>query len=312
MHKDDIEAAILLFRSGIRPFSYRRPNWFFVAGDGVGYPLKYIYAMALGIGSLSTNTWAAKRQLVALGYEIFRSADGDSSIIFSSEIDVSGDASVAEPRISAEQLRKVNAEHIWAAVQALLYGGEHVGFGRSVDYDLLVEEGGRLPPKQVFGLAATIALGFTVKPSHFHGGLNTVCFELLEAAGYTIVAKGEHPTFQDAPIDSEERSWLEGSRKLVSHLRRERKPGLALAKKAAFIKEHGKLHCEQCLMDPIKIHGEYGDACIEVHHDDVQISEMNDDHPTTLDEVRCLCANCHRVIHRALKAALLNSPVAVG
>ncbi|AHG41088.1 restriction endonuclease [Pseudomonas syringae CC1557] len=304
MQRDDIEAAVLLFRSGVRPFSYRRPNWFFIAGDGIGYPLKYIYAMALGIGSLNTNTSAAKRQLVELGYDIFRSADRSFSRVFSSEIDLSDDSGLAELRIPAEQLRKVTADHIWAAVQALLHGVEAIGFGPSVDYDLLVEDGVRLAPKQVFGLAATLALGFTVGPGHFHGGLNTVCFELLEAAGYTVIAKGEQPKFQDAPIDIEEKVWLEGSKKLVSHLRRERKPGLAQAKKASFIKKHGKLRCEQCLLDPVKTYGEYGDACIEVHHDTVLISEMNDDHATTLDQVRCLCANCHRVVHRALREQL--------
>lgn len=210
-------------------------------------------------------------------------------------------------RLPAEQLRKVTADYIWNAVQFLLAGGQTEMFGSSTDYDLLAGQGVRLAPKQVFGLAATNALGFSVKPIQFTAGVGTVCFELLEAAGYRIVPKGEQVELVETPINPEDREWAEGQVKLVYHLRRERSTGVSQAKKAAFINEHGRLYCEECLVDPVEAYGDFGEACIEVHHDAVQVADMGDDHKTTLDQLRCLCANCHRIEHRRLRAELVQS-----
>jgi hypothetical protein len=205
-------------------------------------------------------------------------------------------------RLPAEQLRSVTSDYIWEAVQSLLQGANTEEFGPSIDYDLLVDEGKRLAPKQVFGLAATAALGFTLKPRHFTAGKGTVCFELLEAAGYKIVPKGEQIETLEIPIDTEDREWAEGQVKLVYHLKRERSPGLSKAKKASFIKKHGRLFCEECGTDPVEAYGDFGVACIEVHHEAIQVADMGEQHKTTLDQLRCLCANCHRVLHRKLKA----------
>ncbi|WP_150704059.1 hypothetical protein [Pseudomonas fluorescens] len=210
-------------------------------------------------------------------------------------------------RLPAEQLRKVTPEYIWEAVQSLLQGATSEEFGPSIDYDLLVDEGGRLAPKQVFGIAATAALGFSLKPRHFTAGKGTVCFELLEAAGYKIVPKGEQVEVLEIPTDTEEREWAEGQVKLVYHLKRERSPGLSKAKKASFIKKHGHLFCEECGTDPVEVYGDFGEACIEVHHEAIQVADMGEQHKTTLNQLRCLCANCHRVLHRKLKAQVIHS-----
>lgn len=206
-----------------------------------------------------------------------------------------------EGRLPANQLRKVTSEHIWQAVQVLLEGGTAENFGPSTDYDLLVDEGVRLAPKQVFGLAATAALGFTVRPVHFTAGVGTVCFDLLEEAGYRVVSKGVEVKPVDLLPDSEDQVWAEGYRGLVHHLRRERATGLSNAKKAEFRRKHGKLFCESCHVDPVEIYGEFGEACIEVHHHAVHVAEMGDNHKTTLEDLRCLCANCHRIEHRRLR-----------
>jgi hypothetical protein len=216
-----------------------------------------------------------------------------------SQVDVPGQE---HRRLPAEQLRSVTSDYIWEAVQSLLQGANSEEFGPSIDYDLLVDEGKRLAPKQVFGLAATAALGFTLKPRHFTAGKGTVCFELLEAAGYKIVPKGEQVETLEIPIDTEDREWAEGQVKLVYHLKRERSPGLSKAKKASFIKKHGRLFCEECGTDPVEAYGDFGVACIEVHHEAIQVADMGEQHKTTLDQLRCLCANCHRVLHRKLKA----------
>jgi 5-methylcytosine-specific restriction protein A len=65
------------------------------------------------------------------------------------------------------------------------------------------------------------------------------------------------------------------------------------------------LFCERCCADPIEIFGsEHGEACIEVHHARVQVGQMPEDHTTRLEDLQCLCANCHRFVHRLLRRGL--------
>ncbi|UBV42103.1 hypothetical protein LAJ19_10710 [Deinococcus taeanensis] len=173
----------------------------------------------------------------------------------------------------------------------------------STDYDLVLATGERLPLKAVFGLAATEALGFPVLPKHFTGGVDSTCFRLLKEAGFEMVPKG-HPMTPIRPLESrEERRWAEGNPKLVSHLKRERAPGLAQAKKAEFKRLHGHLSCERCKENPVEKYGAFGEACIEVHHKRVQVKDMSEGHVTKLSDLECLCANCHRIEHAKLKRA---------
>lgn len=207
-------------------------------------------------------------------------------------------------RLPAEQLRKITSDFIWKAVQELLRGATVEGFKESIDYDL-VADGVRLAPKRVLGLAGTAALGFQLKPSHFTAGKGSLCFELLQAAGFQIVPKGEELPALELPIEPEERKWVEGHVKLVYHLDKERSAGLSQAKKEDFRKKHnGRLFCEECLLDPVQKWGPAGEACIEVHHDEVHVADMKPGHLSSLEELKCLCANCHRVLHRKLRDQL--------
>jgi hypothetical protein len=103
-------------------------------------------------------------------------------------------------RLPAEQLHKVTAEHLWHSVQFLCENPMKHNFGPSTDFDVIAPNGDRLPPKAVFGLAATEALGFTVQPGHFSGGLGTICFLALTRAGYKVVPKGVVRQAWCAPI----------------------------------------------------------------------------------------------------------------
>lgn len=202
----------------------------------------------------------------------------------------------AAGRLPAEQLRKVTPIFIWQAVQNLLQGATVEGFAESTDYDLLAD-GVRLDPKQVFGLAGTAALGFHLAPSHFTAGKGSLCFELLQAAGFQVVPKEGGLPALDLPIEPEEREWAEGNVKLVYHLKRERSAGLSKAKKEDFKNKHGRLFCEKCGFDPVLVWGEQGEACIEVHHKEIRVAEMKPGHRTKLSQLQCLCANCHRLAH---------------
>lgn len=205
--------------------------------------------------------------------------------------------------LPASELQKVTENYIFRAVQQLLAGNTDHGFDPSSDYDLIAEDGTRLPAKAVFGIAASQALGFTVLPKHFRGGLDSPCFRQLKQAGFHVVAKGEAvPLEEELPLPPEDRQWAEGRPRLITHLKRERDRSLSPAKKAEFQQIHGKLFCERCGMDPVKeFGGKHGEACIEVHHHKVQVKDMDAGHGSKLDDLQCLCANCHRVVHWLLK-----------
>lgn len=207
-------------------------------------------------------------------------------------------------RFVAATFEPLTGEHLLRAAQRLAAGFTAHRFGPSTEYDLLFN-GLRLPPKAIFGIAASEALGFPVGPDNFSAGEGTLSFRTLRAHGYPVVRKGDADPLSAAPISDEDRIWTEGRPKLVQHLRRERGVGLAAAKRAQFRALHGRLFCERCKLDPIEIYGsEFGEGCIEVHHRETHVAEMPDGHETRLDDLSCLCANCHRVTHRELKAGL--------
>ena len=204
-------------------------------------------------------------------------------------------------RLPAETLQKVTPQHVWQAVEDIRRTGDLGSFTDSTKFDVLLEDGTRLPPKAVFGRAAAHTLGFELKPHHFSGGEGTVCFQSITDAGFRIVPKdGTLEASTEITPPPEDVSWAEGSPRLVTHLRRERRSGLSNAKKRAFMDEHGHLFCEMCKVDPISEYGQHGEACIEVHHT-VPVSEMPEGYETTLDDLMCLCANCHRVVHSKLR-----------
>ncbi|MGX7953556.1 HNH endonuclease [Tsuneonella sp. HG249] len=216
-------------------------------------------------------------------------------------------------RLPSSELRKVKPEHIEKALHRLTTGDEATNFADSTDYDVLTPDGRAFAPKKVFGLALEEALEIEAMPGHFSAGWGTPCFDILEDCNLWIVAKrpeAVRPPQPNAntglsdnavPASDEERVWIEGNPRMVRHLRRERKAGLAKAKREEFKALHGELKCESCGFQPkVSFGDETGDACIEVHHAAIQVSEMEGAHETKLSDLKCLCANCHRVLHRRL------------
>lgn len=200
-------------------------------------------------------------------------------------------------RLSTEVLRRVGSDMIEEAIEALEAGATHA-FGASRDYDVLLPSGVRLPPKAVFGIALEKVIGRPALPSDFSAGWGQPCFDAIQDAGYDIFPKEEVPSFSDPEMDDED-SWTEGHWRLGQHRRRERKPGRARLKKRRFVEEHGHLFCERCGLVPRPELGPFGDACIEVHHT-VAVAEMDGKRPIRLSDLQCLCANCHRIVHREL------------
>ncbi|MGF6997269.1 HNH endonuclease [Paraburkholderia sp. GAS32] len=205
-------------------------------------------------------------------------------------------------RLSVATLSKATPEFIWRAVQMYDDGYVDDAYGPSLDYDLISEQGNRLPPKAIFGLALSLALdGRPIEPKHFSGGEASPCVRLLREAGFEVIPKNAE-TRGDQNSENDESTFEEGRVRLRLHRTRERAQ-VSKAKKAQFLRLHGKLTCERCGCDPVAAYGTAdAEACIEVHHAATQMSEMKDGHKTKLEDLQCLCANCHRLVHRELAA----------
>jgi hypothetical protein len=113
----------------------------------------------------------------------------------------------------------------------------------------------------------------------------------------------KEPPKEEFGVFNPDQEWREGGKKLRMHLTVERNSSVGSAKRAHFLKRYGYLFCEKCGFKPHEIYPALvAEACIEVHHRRMQMDEMPKDHVTKLEDLQCLCANCHRVVHRELNA----------
>lgn len=71
---------------------------------------------------------------------------------------------------------------------------------------------------------------------------------------------------------------------------KKRNPKVRKMKIEQFKKDNnGKVFCEVCNEDDIVV--------LDVHHDLIQVSNMQDGHKTKLSDLRVICSNCHRKVH---------------
>ena len=120
-------------------------------------------------------------------------------------------------RLPAAFLQMVQSDHILSAVRRLEAGETGHGFGEASGYHLLTDDGQRLAPKAVFGLAAREALGFRGGPEHFTGGTDSLCVRQLRRAGCPVVPQGsrtarlpEDTDPDDPPMPDEDLRAAEG------------------------------------------------------------------------------------------------------
>jgi 5-methylcytosine-specific restriction protein A len=79
-------------------------------------------------------------------------------------------------------------------------------------------------------------------------------------------------------------------------LARERDPKLRTLKIRQVQRQGGHLRCEVCAFDFAAEYGPLGEGFIEVHHAvPLHVSGVTE---TKLEDLACLCANCHRMCHR--------------
>lgn len=71
------------------------------------------------------------------------------------------------------------------------------------------------------------------------------------------------------------------------------------------LKQYGRLICEEYEFDPVEYYRKQsGNACIETHHT-VQLAVGR--RKTSIKDLKCVCANCHRVLHHEMR--LLRNPI---
>lgn len=81
------------------------------------------------------------------------------------------------------------------------------------------------------------------------------------------------------------------------HKVRERDPKLRKKAIDTFVRKNGDIFCEVCKFSFEEKYGDLGKGFIEVHHLK-PISEYEDNETTSIENLKLVCSNCHRMIHK--------------
>ena len=106
---------------------------------------------------------------------------------------------------------------------------------------------------------------------------------------------GVSPPSSESDLEDEEAS--EGRVLTRVHRLRERNQSIVKKKKKSVLEKTGRLEGEVCSFDFFQDFGNLGNGYAECHHE-VPVSELKPNQKTKLSELRIVCANCHRMIHR--------------
>jgi hypothetical protein len=157
---------------------------------------------------------------------------------------------------------------------------------------------GLLPElKDVYGLRAPIP-----KDGVFHG----VALRWRVLKRVDVPLEGRFPRLGWLRLETEDKplgdvdpteAFAEGGRQLRRHMRTERNGMLRDRARTFWRSRLGRLHCVVCSFDFEKSYGDLGADFIEMHHDR-PLSLAPRRRLVRLDELKPLCANCHRMIHR--------------
>lgn len=102
----------------------------------------------------------------------------------------------------------------------------------------------------------------------------------------------------DLVVDEIDEEEAEEGRVLTKvHRQRERSASIVAKKKAKVLKETGSLVCEVCGFNFAATYGALGEGFAECHHEK-PVSEIKSGEKTKLSDLRIVCPNCHRMIHR--------------
>ena len=120
--------------------------------------------------------------------------------------------------------------------------------------------------------------------------------ERVTGAIRALVAS-DYPIPSSAVLIAGEEEAEEGELLIRAHRDRERNTRLVRLKKDRALGEAGELQCEACSFDFSTAYGNHGRSFIECHHV-TPLSELKPGQKTKLADLRLVCSNCHRMIHR--------------
>jgi 5-methylcytosine-specific restriction enzyme A len=106
------------------------------------------------------------------------------------------------------------------------------------------------------------------------------------------------PADEEELLIDEEEEFPEGRLLTQMHRRQERNPLATKKKKKAVLMSKGFLACEACGFDFRVTYGILGDGFAECHHQ-VPLSKLRATRGTKFEDLSIVCANCHRMLHRA-------------
>jgi 5-methylcytosine-specific restriction enzyme A len=106
------------------------------------------------------------------------------------------------------------------------------------------------------------------------------------------------PIDKDEVAMDEEEEFAEGRLLTQLHKRRERNPKVVHKKKKKVLDTTGSLSCEVCNFDFHVAYGILGFGFADCHHRK-PLSELIESKATSMGDLAIVCANCHRMLHRA-------------
>ncbi|MEV1077136.1 HNH endonuclease [Streptomyces sp. NPDC050211] len=114
---------------------------------------------------------------------------------------------------------------------------------------------------------------------------------------------------QPDEVDDSGATAIEGRLLARWALARERDPKLRKLKIEQVRRLRGALRCEVCDFDFARTYGDLGEGYIEVHH--VTPLCISGARETKLDDLACLCANCHRMCHKSRPGESWRTPASL-
>lgn len=113
-----------------------------------------------------------------------------------------------------------------------------------------------------------------------------------------LAIKNNAVLLSPCPPEENEEEFAEGSVLTRTHRIRERNPSITKRKKTQVLAQTGKLECTICGFNFAIVYGHIGNGFAECHHNK-PVSELIPGEKTKLSDLSIICANCHRMIHRA-------------
>lgn len=161
---------------------------------------------------------------------------------------------------------------------------------RSRTYNVVI--GKKLyPAKHIIRLAAKYATG--TEPVSFHAKQAADCLRKL---GYSVIHQ-QAPTGTTIANEDDESAFPEGRESYRLHRVLERDPSVSKAAKKKRLEQTGRLTCDVCGFDFVRIYGELGEGFIEAHHTK-PVSRLDGKTKTKVTDLALVCSNCHRMLHR--------------